>query len=537
MRYRDNEIGGAAMPRPTESGPIRCATALVFVLGMTAVIAVAQEPLTTPPDDTPVESFPSRAPSLDKGPRAGTLRSRALSLPHPTVIPNIGGGIWLAEGPGPALFGQVEMINGPNEVVGAVHALAAHPTDPDTLYLGGANGGVWKTMNATAPNPMWTPLTDFETSLSIGALEFDPTDVTNLTLVAGIGRYSSFGSSGGVRTGKLLKTTDGASFSELAGLIGSVSNSGISGVAPRGATIVASSNISDAFFCADLGIWRSIDGGTTFSSVNPMSVVPGPLGSAFDLAGDPAVPATLYTGMTFVPGCTFGAFVNGIYKSTDTGLTWVKVSTAAMDAFIIDTITNNIEIAVAGMDVYVDIIQSGRPAGIFHSANGGTTWSAMDIPRTPEGAPSPIAVLIPGAPILISTVIPHGLGSGMEVDIAGVTGTTSANGVSTIAVTGPTAFILGGSSDFTPWGGSGSWNKVVGLNPKVKPGGQGGIHASIRVDPTTPTTVYVGGDRQDFPPFPNFLGALTSPGACSAATPPWRRRARYRRRSGSTLHT
>jgi len=421
----------------------------------------------------------------------------------------IGGGIWLAQGPGPAIGGQVEAIlPGPGEVAGAIHTVAAHPTDPDTLYVGGANGGIWKTTNATAASPMWTPLTDFETSLSIGALEFDPTDPTHMTLMAGIGRYSSFGGVGGARSG-LLKTTDGgASWASIGGAPSLAIGVNVSGVAPRGATIVATSNFATPFTCLPgglIGIWRSTDGGVTFSRLAPPS---GPDGVAFDLASDAASSSTLYTGMTFVPFCSFGAagFTNGVYKSTDTGMTWTKVSDMAMDALIIDGTTSNIEIAADGLDVFVDIINSGRPVGIFHSGDGGTTWTSMDIPRTPEGG-GLVFTVIPGMPIVIDTVDAHGLGTGMEVDVMGVTGTLGANGVSTITVLTAVSFSLDGSADFTPYGGGGTWTKVVGLNPKVKPGSQGGIHASIRTDPATPSTVYLGGDRQDFP-FPNFLGAL-----------------------------
>jgi hypothetical protein len=116
------------------------------------------------------------------------------------------GGTWIAQGPGPTLFGQVENIIPGNEVVGAIHAVAAHPTDANILYAGGVNAGIWRTSNATAASPTWTPLTDNFPSLSIGALEFDPTDATRRTLVAGIGRFSSFGRSGGPLAG-LLRTT------------------------------------------------------------------------------------------------------------------------------------------------------------------------------------------------------------------------------------------------------------------------------------------------------------------------------------------
>lgn len=482
----------------------------ILLLGSAVALALSAPALSQdvpagslPPDDAPAASFPQDFPTLET--EAPTPPVGPGSVAAPAMI---GGGVWLAQGPGPSRFGQVEGITD-REVVGAVHAIAPHPSDPDILYAGAVNGGIWKTNNATASHPFWTPLIDSEVSLSIAALEFDPTDVTNNTLVAGIGLYSSFGT-GGLRTG-LLRTTNGGTTWSALGFVGSASASGISGVAPRGATIVASSNISDLFFCSDVGIWRSTDSGTSFSKVSVAAGVPD--GVAFDLASDRASSATLYTGIVFGSLCTSGALPNGIYRSTDTGATWTKVSDAAMDALIVDSVTNNIEIAADGVDVYVDIIQSGRPEGIFHSGDGGSTWTAMDIPRTPEGTPTSIGLLIPGAPIAIDTTSTgaHGLSSGMEVNITGVTGTTGANGVWTISVVSATKYTLNDSSDFTAWGSTGTWIKVVGPSPTEKPGSQGHIHASIRSDPTNPLIVYLGGDRQD-PPYPNFIGALDSSG-------------------------
>ena len=112
-------------------------------------------------------------------------------------------------------MGRWKGIAGPNPVCGAVSRLAPHPTNASILYAGAVNGGVWRTTNATAVAPTWTPLTDQLASPSIGALEFDPTDASNQTLVAGIGRLSSFGGVGGALTG-IQRTTDGGnSWTEL----------------------------------------------------------------------------------------------------------------------------------------------------------------------------------------------------------------------------------------------------------------------------------------------------------------------------------
>src|SRR2546427_10062658 len=83
------------------------------------------------------------------------------------------GGAWVSQGPGAIQSGTTGgategITNGP--VIGAIQAVVAHPTDPNTLYVGAVNGGIWKTTNATAANPTWTPLADSHSSLSIGAL-------------------------------------------------------------------------------------------------------------------------------------------------------------------------------------------------------------------------------------------------------------------------------------------------------------------------------------------------------------------------------
>src|SRR5579875_3838723 len=121
---------------------------------------------------------------------------------------------WRPAGPSPNQEGQVERLRR-GEVVGTVHAVVPHPTEPDIVYIGTVNGGVCKTtdldkaINDDPPRPPhWTCLIDGHGPLSIGALEFDPTDAGRRTLVAGLGWFSSLGD-GGARSG-LLRTDDGS---------------------------------------------------------------------------------------------------------------------------------------------------------------------------------------------------------------------------------------------------------------------------------------------------------------------------------------
>jgi len=281
---------------------------------------------------------------------------------------------WIARGPGPIMPGQVATTD--REVVGAINALATHPTNADILYVGAVNGGIWKTTNATAASPTWTSLTDFNESLSISALELDPSDATNQTLVAGIGGYSSFGDRGPL-TG-LLRTTDGGATWTPIDCAGVLDGLNISGVAPRGAVIVLSASFATPN-TAKQGVWRSTDAGATCTQISGTGL---PAGRSLDLAGDPTNPARLFT--------HFGS--TGLYRSTDLGATWTKVSDAAMDGQL--ATAWNVEIAVGwSNNVSVAFVQAygigAALSGIFRSGDGGATWAAMDLPGGSQTAIHP----------------------------------------------------------------------------------------------------------------------------------------------------
>ena len=147
---------------------------------------------------------------------------------------------WTPQGASPNRHGQVENIDG-EEVTGSIQAVAVHPTDPAIVYVGAVNGGIWKSVNSMEAVPKWLEMIDAEDSMSIGTIEFDPTDATHQTLVAGMGRFSSLAQAGGSRSG-LLRTTDGGASWKR---IDAVKGLNISGVAARGATIVVAANDAD----------------------------------------------------------------------------------------------------------------------------------------------------------------------------------------------------------------------------------------------------------------------------------------------------
>src|SRR6476620_2921992 len=85
---------------------------------------------------------------------------------------------WVEQGPGPLVNGQALVLSNGSVVAGpasgAVEALAANPFDADVLFAATANGGLWRTTNATAASPTWEPLIDEFPSLGMGAVVYSP---------------------------------------------------------------------------------------------------------------------------------------------------------------------------------------------------------------------------------------------------------------------------------------------------------------------------------------------------------------------------
>jgi len=287
------------------------------------------------------------------------------------------GQTWVAQGPGPSTHGQVENIAGA-EVIGAIRVVAAHPTDANIVYVGAVNGGIWRTSTAMTGRPTWEQQTDRKQSLSMGAMEFDPTDPSHETLVAGIGRFSSLAEYGGALSG-LLRTTNGGALWNVIGGGGALSGLNVSGVAPRGSIITISVNEADN--PQNVGIWRSTNTGSSWAKISGNNGTGLPNGASSCLVSDRSKPDQLFT----------NAGALGLYRSNDAGATWTKVSNTAMDAVVSQA--DNLKIGIgahAGVyAVYVAVDVGGRLAGIFRSDNNGNSWTAMDLPDTPDGGIHP----------------------------------------------------------------------------------------------------------------------------------------------------
>ena len=279
----------------------------------------------------------------------------------PSRIVNAGG-IWTARGPAPTQSAQVR-VPPDNEVCGAIHSIAAHPTNADILYIGAVNGGVWRTLNATAARPSWIPLTDSLPSQSIGSVVFDPTDASRQTLLVGTGRWSNFAQRGDDEIGVYRSVNGGTSWSQLGGatLLGQK----LISVVARGGTLFAASFGG--------GLYRSTDTGANWTLISGSNGLP--TGGIGALSEDALSQNRLLVGVR-------GAAPKFL-RSDDLGATWTDISTGIANLGSNSTLRIT---AGSGSVLFAAVINGGILNGVYRSANLGATWTALDVPAVHPGA-------------------------------------------------------------------------------------------------------------------------------------------------------
>lgn len=217
---------------------------------------------------------------------------------------------------------------------------------------------------------------------------------------------------------------------------------------------------------ARIGLIRSTDGGASWA------VLDGGL-AGLNVSGVAGMGTTILVSVN-----TNSNTNTGIYRSINTGQMFTRISGAmgsglplggrAFDLFIDPS--NN-------MVAYTGIANAGGQNGIYRSIDFGQTWN-----RVSSGA--------------MDALISDANTNNIEIAV-GPTGNVFVGIVNNGR--------LGGF--FNSPNGTGNWTQMdavvtnentggIGLQPREKPGGQGGIHFSIVVDPNNPNIVYVGGDRQ-----------------------------------------
>jgi hypothetical protein len=137
--------------------------------------------------------------AMEKSERA--LEQKRISQNRPLAS------LWQPLGPAPIPIGAT------NAYSGRVSAIAVHPTNPNIVYVGTAQGGVYRTLNGGGT---WTPLMDSALTIAIGAVVISPSDPT--TVFVGTGEAALCGSGCFIGVG-LYRITNADTVPVLSGVL------------------------------------------------------------------------------------------------------------------------------------------------------------------------------------------------------------------------------------------------------------------------------------------------------------------------------
>ena len=252
-------------------------------------------------------------------------------------------------------------------------AVAGVPGQPLTYFAGYTGGGLWRTDDAGIN---WRNLSDssFRTG-SVGAIAVAPSDAN--VLYVGTGEHAIRGQSSTYGDGVYKSTDMGRTWKN----IGLATTRQISAVRvhPQDPNLVYVAAQGDRWTgSADRGIYRSKDGGTTWSLVlkgeNANS-------GASDLSMDPTNPRILYAAFWdhqrqpwFVRS---GGPGSGIWKSTDGGDSWTRLARG------LPKLIGKVGVAVspANPDRVFAIVEA-EAGGLYRSDDAGNSWRRLSDSRT-----------------------------------------------------------------------------------------------------------------------------------------------------------
>jgi len=243
-----------------------------------------------------------------------------------------------------------------------------------TVWIGGVDGGLWKTTDITASPATWTLVNDFLSNLAVSGICQDPTNTNTMYFCTG----ESFFNADQVNGNGVFKSTDhGVTWNLL----------------PSTSTFVRCSKIlcdaagnvylSTIGISAALGLQRSTDGGTTWTSINPF--VTSRI-TDFEISS---------TGTMHIVAGLFSVAANTGYRyttnpATVTAATWsTPVTPFTLPA---GTLPNpggtRTELAVAGNTVYAAMAHTNAMNttsnidSVAKSTDGGVNWTTLGLTGT-----------------------------------------------------------------------------------------------------------------------------------------------------------
>ena len=309
--------------------------------------------------------------------RLAALRETAAAVAQREKIAkplSLGAGKWVQLGPTVIPNGQTpSAASGGSRVnvTGRITEIVVDPTSPSTIYVATAGGGVWKTVDGGVT---WSPKSDKEVSLAIGALAMAPSDPNRLYAGTGEGNIFYYVQNFPLQASNedyhgvgVLRSSDGG---DTWTHVGSADFCG----AAFYRIAVHPTNHDVLFAATTHGLVRSQDGGTTWM---PMTSGLPPLSTTVIACTDVAY----HPGNVNRAWCAFWG--SGLYRTDDANAVtprWSKLNTRlqadGMGRIALAVAPSNHDAIFALIAPFPEPVQN--PKGVvYRSSNGGDTWSTI----------------------------------------------------------------------------------------------------------------------------------------------------------------
>lgn len=259
---------------------------------------------------------------------------------------------------------------------GRTRAAAGVPGQPNVFYVGAVDGGVWKSDDY---GRTWNPIFDSQPTQSIGAIAIPASNPDTIYVASGEGLQRPdlslgdgiYKSTDAGKTWTHLGLRDGQQIPALA-------------VDPRDPNRVFAAVLGHPYGPnPERGIFRSTDGGATWQKVLYKDENTG--GS--DVEIDPTNPEVVYAALwqsrlgPWEDNNSFAGTEGGLFKSTDGGSTWKKLTEGLPD----DLVQINVAIAPSQpRRLYATVsttqptdYASGKGLGFFRSDDAGESWTRI----------------------------------------------------------------------------------------------------------------------------------------------------------------
>src|ERR1700751_5379908 len=258
---------------------------------------------------------------------------------------------------------------GPAVMGGRIDDFAVVELNPNIVYVGVASGGVWKTTNN---GTTWEPVFDKENVSTIGDIAIAPSDPSVIWVGSGEpnNRQSSSWGDG------IYKSTDAGKTWKNMGLA-ETHHIGRVVVNPKNPDVVYAATLGHLWGPnPERGVYKTSDGGKTWSQVLKISNDTGVSDIAMDSESPDTLYAAAYTRRRTPFGYNGGGMESAIYKTTDGGASWKKLTKGL-------PYENGGETGRIGLDVYrkdpniVYALVQHEKGGIYRSEDKGETWKKM----------------------------------------------------------------------------------------------------------------------------------------------------------------